>query len=57
MVIKDKLCNTTNAKFAMVAAMLYGDLMDTWAEHVNKVTSELQTKKHMDGNGVEVEFE
>ena len=55
MVIQDKLCKTPKAQFSMVAAMPYDNLVVTWVEHVNTVTSKLRNKKCTDENGVEVE--
>ena len=56
MVVKDKPCDTPKSEFVMVSVMLYGDLSDTWAEHVNTVTSELRNKKRIDETGAEIEI-
>ena len=50
-VTKGKLCDTTKLKFAITSKILYGDLTDTWNEHVATVTNEMVNKLKTDKAG------
>ena len=56
-VIKGKLCDIEKSKFAIISAMLHGNLLDTWSENVTPVTNTMVNKVNTDKAEVVTHYE